>query len=545
MTRPLLEVKNLTTRFRTERGTVTAVDGVSFHVDPGETLAIVGESGSGKSVTALSVLRLIPNPPGRIESGEILFDGVDLTKLDDPGIRAVRGNKIAMIFQEPMSSLNPALTVGLQVAEPINVHRGTPWGKAYEAATELIGRVRIADAASRLNSYPHQYSGGMRQRVMIAMALACSPRLIIADEPTTALDVIVQAQVLDLLSRLVAEQDIGLIMISHDLSVLAATCKRIAVMYDGQIVEEGPSVEVMGSPKHEHTRALAAAIPTVGDPVSRFAPATSTPLPPEPEDRVPGGEPLLAAENLRVSFRDRTRKWIDAVAGVDLAIARDEIVALVGQSGSGKTTLARTLLGLQKPDSGVVRYAGKPVPAGGAGLKAYRRQVQLVLQDPTSALNPAHTVYEAVAEGPRIHKLADERAVVHRALEAAELRPAEKYADRLPHQLSGGQRQRVVIAGALALEPSVVVADEPVAPLDASVRGEILALLLRLRRELGLAALVITHDLGLAWNIADRVAVMYRGELVETGTVEQVLLDPHHAYTKSLLAALPEVARLA
>jgi peptide/nickel transport system ATP-binding protein len=240
-----------------------------------------------------------------------------------------------------------------------------------------------------------------------------------------------------------------------------------------------------------------------------------------------------------VSFRDRTGKRINAVAGVDLAVARDEIVALVGQSGSGKTTLARTLLGLQKPDSGVVRYAGKPVPHGGAGLKAYRRQVQLVLQDPTSALNPAHTVYEAVAEGPRIHKLADERAVVHRALEAAELRPAEKYADRLPHQLSGGQRQRVVIAGALALEPSVVVADEPVASLDASVRGEILGLLLRLRRELGLAALVITHDLGLAWNIADRVAVMYRGELVETGTVEQVLLDPQHEYTKSLLAALP------
>jgi peptide/nickel transport system ATP-binding protein len=373
---------------------------------------------------------------------------------------------------------------------------------------------------------------------MIAMALACSPRLIIADEPTTALDVIVQAQVLDLLSRLVAEQDIGLIMISHDLSVLAATCKRIAVMYDGQIVEEGPSAEVMGSPKHEHTRALAAAFPTVGDPVSRFAPATSNPLPPEPSERV-AGEPLLAAENLRVSFRDRTGKRINAVAGVDLTVARDEIVALVGQSGSGKTTLARTLLGLQKPDSGVVRYAGNPVPSGGAGLKAYRRQVQLVLQDPTSALNPAHTVYEAVAEGPRIHKLADERAVVHRALEAAELRPAEKYADRLPHQLSGGQRQRVVIAGALALEPSVVVADEPVASLDASVRGEILGLLLRLRRELGLAALVITHDLGLAWNIADRVAVMYRGELVETGTVEQVLLDPRHEYTKSLLAALP------
>ena len=245
MTRPLLEVKNLTTRFRTERGTVTAVDGVSFHVDPGETLAIVGESGSGKSVTALSVLRLIPNPPGRIESGEILFDGVDLLKLDDPGIRAVRGNKIAMIFQEPMSSLNPALTVGLQVAEPINVHRGTPWEKAYEAATELIGRVRIGDAASRLNSYPHQYSGGMRQRVMIAMALACAPRLIIADEPTTALDVTVQAQILDLLKEVTRETGSSLILITHDLGVVARYADRVAVMYGGRIVEVGAGARTL------------------------------------------------------------------------------------------------------------------------------------------------------------------------------------------------------------------------------------------------------------------------------------------------------------
>jgi peptide/nickel transport system ATP-binding protein len=296
----------------------------------------------------------------------------------------------------------------------------------------------------------------------------------------------------------------------------------------------------MASPRHAHSRALAAAFPTVGDPASRFAPATATPLPPEPEERAGADEPpLLAAENLHVSFRDRTGRRIHAVNGVDLDVARDEIVALVGQSGSGKTTLARTLLGLQKPDSGTIRYAGEPLAAGGTALRAYRRQVQLVLQDPASALNPAHTVYEAVAEGPRIHGLPDEGAVVRKALEAAELRPPEKYLDRLPHELSGGQRQRVVIAGALALGPSMLLADEPVASLDASVRGEILALLLRLRRELGLAALVITHDLGLAWNIADRVAVMYRGELVETGTVEQVLLDPRHDYTKSLLAALP------
>jgi oligopeptide transport system ATP-binding protein len=278
MTRPLLEVKNLTTRFRTERGTVTAVDGVSFHVDPGETLAIVGESGSGKSVTALSVLRLIPNPPGRIESGEILFDGVDLTKLDDPGIRAVRGNKIAMIFQEPMSSLNPALTVGLQVAEPINVHRGTPWAKAYEAAAELIGRVRIADAASRLNSYPHQYSGGMRQRVMIAMALACAPRLIIADEPTTALDVTVQAQILDLLRELKDELGSAMIFISHDLGVVAENVDRVAVLYAGRMVEEGPTHWLFEQPQHPYTIGLMGSIPRI-DTTSDWLPAIPGTLP--------------------------------------------------------------------------------------------------------------------------------------------------------------------------------------------------------------------------------------------------------------------------
>ncbi|MEU0531909.1 ABC transporter ATP-binding protein [Amycolatopsis tolypomycina] len=538
MTTPLLQLTDLNVTYAVGDKEVPAVRGVGLTLDPGGTLGVAGESGSGKSTVAMSVLRLLPRT-AKI-AGEILLDGEDVTTMKWGRLRAVRWAEASVVFQGAMHALNPVRRIGEQIAEPLRLH--PPSGKPLTdtqvnaRVAELLTQVDLPP--SRAGAYPHELSGGQKQRVMIAMALACSPRLIIADEPTTALDVIVQAQVLALLSRLVAEQGIGLIMISHDLSVLADTCERIAVMYDGQIVEEGPSAEVMGSPRHEHTRALAAAFPTVGDPVSRFAPATSTPLPPEPADRV-AGEPLLAAENLRVSFRDRTGKRIHAVAGVDLTVARDEIVALVGQSGSGKTTLARTLLGLQKPDSGVVRYAGNPVPTGGAGLKAYRRQVQLVLQDPTSALNPAHTVYEAVAEGPRIHQLADERAVVHRALEAAELRPAEKYADRLPHQLSGGQRQRVVIAGALALEPSVVVADEPVASLDASVRGEILALLLRLRRELGLAALVITHDLGLAWNIADRVAVMYRGELVETGTVEQVLLDPQHEYTKSLLAALP------
>ncbi|WP_432844626.1 nickel ABC transporter ATP-binding protein NikE [Amycolatopsis sp. CA-161197] len=536
----LLELKNLGVTYRTGGGEVPAVRGVGLRLEAGGTLGVAGESGSGKSTVAMSVLRLLPR--SATVTGEILLDGEDVTTMRWGRLRAVRWAEASVVFQGAMHALNPVRRIGEQIAEPLRLHPpetgalSEPQVKARVA--ELLEQVDLPPA--RAGAYPHELSGGQKQRVMIAMALACSPRLVIADEPTTALDVIVQAQVLALLSKLVAEQDIGLVMISHDLFVLAATCDRIAVMYDGQLVEERPSAELMADPHHEHSRALAAAFPTVGDPVSRFAPATSTPLPPEPEHRAgPGDTPLLEAENLHVSFRDRTGKRIHAVNGVDLAVRRDEIVALVGQSGSGKTTLARTLLGLQKADSGAIRHDGKPLPAGGAALRAYRRKVQLVLQDPTSALNPTHTVYEAVAEGPRIHGLPAERDTVLKALEAAELRPPEKFLDRLPHELSGGQRQRVVIAGALALEPAVLVADEPVASLDASVRGEILALLLRLRRELGLAGLVITHDLGLAWNIADRVAVMYRGELVETGTVEQVLLDPRHEYTRSLLAALP------
>ncbi|KAA9166293.1 ABC transporter ATP-binding protein [Amycolatopsis acidicola] len=534
---PLLELKNLGVTYRTGSGDIEAVRDVNLALAPGETLGLAGESGSGKSTVAMSVLRLLPKS-ARV-SGEILLEGEDVQEMKWGRLRAVRWAEASVVFQGAMHALNPVRKIGAQIAEPIRLHAEKPPGEAEVQARvgELLEQVDLP--VSRASAYPHELSGGQKQRVMIAMALACRPRLIIADEPTTALDVIVQAQVLDLMSRLVAEQELGLVMISHDLSVLAATCARIGVMYQGELVEHGPSAKLMAHPEHEHTRALAAAFPTVGDPVSRYSPATATPLPPEPE-RAPGEEVLLSAQDLRVTFRDRTGAKIYAVAGVDLEVRRDEIVALVGQSGSGKTTLARTLLGLQKPTSGAVRYAGEPVPSSGAGLKAYRRQVQLVLQDPTSALNPRHTVYEAVAEGPRIHGLpGDERQLVIEALEAAELRPAEHFLTRLPHELSGGQRQRVVIAGALALRPGVVVADEPVASLDASVRGEILALLLRLRRELGLAGLVITHDLGLAWNIADRVAVMYRGELVEVGTVEEVLLDPQHEYTRSLLAALP------
>ncbi|MGM1061962.1 nickel ABC transporter ATP-binding protein NikE [Saccharothrix sp. Mg75] len=511
----LLELRDLSVRYR--GADVDAVRSVTLSLAAGETLGLAGESGCGKSTVAMSVLRLLPRD-ARVD-GQVLLDGEDVRTMSWGRLRAVRWAAASVVFQGAMHALNPVHRVGDQIAEPMRLHgvRGS--------VASLLEQVELPARAAR--AYPHELSGGQKQRVMIAMALACEPRLVVADEPTTALDVVVQAQVLDVLKRLVSERGIGLVMISHDLSVLAATCDRLAVMRDGVVVEEGPAREVIHHPAHPHTRALAAAFPTVGDPASRHV---------TPSDAPPSSSPaLLRAEGVRVDYGRNT-----AVAGVDLEVRAGEVLALVGQSGSGKTTLARTLLGLQRPTAGRVVFDGRPLPRSSAGLRAYRRQVQLVLQDPTSALNPRHSVYEAVAEGLRIHGVdGDERERVAEALSQAELRPPERFFPSLPHQLSGGQRQRVVIAGALALGPRLLIADEPVASLDASVRGEILALLLRLRRDLDLGALVITHDLGLAWTIADRVAVMYRGEIVERGTVEEVLLAPRHDYTRTLLAAVP------
>jgi oligopeptide/dipeptide ABC transporter ATP-binding protein len=614
---PLLEVRDLAVTYRSGGQAVRAVRGVNFALQPGDTLGMAGESGCGKTTVALSLLRLLPASAEL--SGQILFKGDDIIGLGWQRLRAVRWAQASVVFQGAMSALNPVRSIGEQIGEPIILHEKVGRRVAEARAADLLDSVGVPSA--RRASYPHELSGGQRQRVMIAMALACQPDLIIADEPTTALDVIVQAQVLELLTGLVRERQISMIVISHDLSVLGETCDRLAIMYAGRVAEIGPSREVLGAPRHPYTGVLGRAFPRMGDPESRLAPAG---LPGEPPDlrgdiegcpfaprcpevveacltrdvelwsagehresacikvldsyaagpgadqATPAGtrqallhepagsppaepagngsrtdDPVLEAVGLRVVFPARRgRGPARAVDDVNLTIGRGEIVALIGESGCGKSTLARALVGLAPPTDGEVRYLSARLRNSGTALREHRRHVQLVLQDPAGALNPRQNVYDAVAEGPRLHGMrVGLTKRVHDALAKAGLRPPEHYVSRYPHELSGGQQQRVVIAGALALEPSVIVADEPVSSLDASVRGEILKLILHLRDHLSLGALIVSHDLGVAWNIADRVAVMYLGRIVEAGPVADVLLRPRHPYTQALLSVLPDASR--
>jgi peptide/nickel transport system ATP-binding protein len=524
----LLSVRDLRVSYQGKTGTVDAVRGVGLSLEPGQVLGLAGESGSGKTTVGLSLLRLLPGS-AKI-SGEIFFRGENLREVNWGRMRAVRWAGASVVFQGAMSALNPVRTIGDQIIEPIVLHSpATSRASARTQAAELLESVGVP--AARRASYPHELSGGQRQRVMIAMALACQPDLVIADEPTTALDVIVQAQILSLLAGLVRERRIGMIMISHDLSVLGAICDRLAVMYRGEIVEERPARELIAAPEHPYTKKLCAAFPSIGDPASRLAPASAP---------AGGGAPILEARGVRVTFPPRGgRGPARAVDDVSLSVAPGEILALIGESGCGKSTLCRTLVGLVKPDSGEIRYDGAPVKFSPRALKQHRRRAQLILQDPGGSLNPRQNIFDAVAEGPRLHGLRDNLTQrVRDALARAGLPEPDQYFGRYPHELSGGQQQRVLIAGALALEPKVLVADEPVSSLDASVRGEILRLILDLRAQLSLAAVIVSHDLGLAWNVADRVAVMYLGRVVESGTVEDVLLRPRHPYTQALVSVL-------
>jgi peptide/nickel transport system ATP-binding protein len=533
----LLSVRELDVDY----GDVRAVRGVSLTLEPGQVLGIAGESGSGKTTVGLSLLRLLP-ASARV-GGEILFRGENVREMSWGRLRAVRWAGASVVFQGAMSALNPVRTIGDQIIEPIVLHERVPRGAARARAAELLESVGVP--ASRRSSYPHELSGGQRQRVMIAMALACRPELVIADEPTTALDVIVQAQILALLADMVRSTQIGMIMISHDLSVLGATCDRLAVMYEGQIVEERPAAELLAAPEYPYTKKLCDAFPRIGDQSSRLAPAgapvSSRPAGADADaDAQAGSAPILEARGVRVTFPARYGHGAArAVDDVNLAVAPGEILALIGESGCGKSTLCRSLVGLVKPDAGEIRYDGAPLKFSPKALKRHRRNVQLVLQDPAGSLNPRQTVFDAVAEGPRLHGLRDDlTGRVRSALSRAGLRPPERFFGRYPHELSGGQQQRVLIAGALALDPAVLVADEPVSSLDASVRGEILKLILDLRSQLSLGAVIVSHDLGLAWNVADRVAVMYLGRVVESGPVEDVLLRPRHPYTRALVSVL-------
>ena len=596
----LLAVENLQVQFTTPRGTVCAVQGASWQVRPGEVLALVGESGCGKSVSALAVMRLLAQTAQ--VSGRILFDGRDLLALPDADMRKIRGRDIAMVFQDPMSSLNPVLNIGYQMAEPLRIHLGMTAEAARFRSIELLQRVGIPDAARRLDQYPHQFSGGMRQRVMIAIALACNPRLIIADEPTTALDVTIQAQILGLMQELSREFGIALVVITHNLGVVARYADRVNVMYAARMAEQASATDLFAQPLHPYTAGLLRSVPRLDRPRGarletisgappdlldpppgcRFAPRCAWRIDacvqklPELLEVVPQrwSACLRAAELLQQPVADSSSgntvgvtKTLDhaapllqvrglktyfeigaglpplrAVDDLSFDIFRGETLGLVGESGCGKTTVGRTLLRLEQATAGQILFDGSEVTqAAGEALQRYRRQVQVIFQDPYSSLNPRMTIGQIIAEPLLVYKLqADTAAAQARVRELLQQVGLFDYmAERYPHQLSGGQRQRVGIARALALEPSFIICDEPVSALDVSIQAQIINLLEDLQQKLGLTYLFIAHDLAVVRHIADRVMVMYLGKIMEIADRDALYAEPLHPYTQVLLAAVP------
>ncbi|MBC9176086.1 dipeptide ABC transporter ATP-binding protein [Roseomonas ludipueritiae] len=548
----LLRISGLTVRF----GDFTAVEGLDLTVAPGETVALVGESGSGKSVTSLAVTRLIDHAGGRIVSGQIKFQDRegrlrDLTAETPEAMRRLRGPEIAMIFQEPMTSLNPVLKVGEQITEAIRLHQGMDGAAALAEAKRLLEKVRIPEAARQLERYPFQMSGGMRQRVMIAMALSCRPRLLIADEPTTALDVTVQAQVLRLIRSLQQETGLGMIFITHDMGVVAEIADRVVVMRRGRKVEEGEVNRIFAAPSHPYTKRLLDAVPVLGSLAEQPLPVPF-PMPeapaPQPLDTVrPEAEPVLELRGLTTRF-DVRRGWLGKVAGrihaaeqVSFSIRPGETLAVVGESGCGKSTTGRSIIRLEQPQSGEIRFAGEDVTVLDRQKEArLRRGVQFIFQDPFASLDPRLTVGFSVAEPILTHNLLQGRAVQDRVAQLlTQVGLGPEHARRYPHELSGGQRQRVCIARALASEPRLIIADEAVAALDVSIRAQVVNLMMRLQQEMGLAYLFISHDMAVVERISHRVAVMYLGQVVEIGPRQAVMNDPQHPYTKRLLAAVP------
>ena len=599
---PVLAVEGLAVEFSTAAGTVRAVDGVSWSVGAGETLALVGESGCGKSVTALSIMRLLARPAGRITGGRVLFGGRDLLALPEGEMRAIRGRDIAMIFQEPMTSLNPVLTIGAQLAEPLTIHLGMNEAEARARSIELLGMVGISDAERRLGQYPHQFSGGMRQRVMIAIGLACNPKVIIADEPTTALDVTIQAQILELMKDLSRRLGITLVLITHNLGIVARYADTLAVMYAGRVVEDGPAEQVFRAPRHPYTTGLLRAVPRLDQPRRqaletieglppnllhppagcRFAPRCAARIPvcdrdpplrpmgpgrrvachraeamPDampaapareaPRRPEPDGARLLQVRGLTKHFTVPARGLLGgkavvrAAEDVSFSVGRGETLGLVGESGCGKTTVGRLVLRLEEPTHGEILFGGQDIAsASEREMRALRTRIQVIFQDPYSSLNPRMTIADSICE-PLIHRLRMGRAAARERC-AALLRqvglPAEM-AGRYPHQMSGGQRQRVGIARALAMEPEFIVCDEAVSALDVSVQGQIINLLAELQAELGLSYLFIAHDLAVVRHLSQRIVVMYLGRVMETAERDALYGAPLHPYTRALLDAAP------
>ncbi|WP_175211351.1 dipeptide ABC transporter ATP-binding protein [Achromobacter anxifer] len=563
----VVQVNDLTVQFKTPERTVEAVRKVSFHVDRGETLAIVGESGSGKSVTSLALMRLVEYGGGRIVNGGMLLrrrngEVLDLLNAPDATLQRVRGADVAMIFQEPMTSLNPSFTAGNQIAEALQLHQGLDAAAARAETLRMLERVRIPEARAILDRYPHQLSGGMRQRVMIAMALSCKPQLLIADEPTTALDVTIQAQILQLIRQLQEEMDMGVIFITHDMGVVAEVADRVLVMYRGDKVEEGSSDEVFARPQHAYTRALLSAVPRLGamhgtdepapfpllrvDEAAKRSQAAVAPVAAPSTVRRENG-PVLKVRDLTTSFDitggilGRVQKRVHAVEKVSFDLYPGETLSLVGESGCGKTTTGRSLLQLVKSQAGSIEFDGKNIGAlRGSAMQTLRQHIQFIFQDPFASLDPRMTVGYSIMEPLLIHGVARGKAAQDRVrwlMDKCGLLP--EMIDRYPHEFSGGQRQRICIARALALNPKVVIADESVSALDVSIQAQIVNLLLDLQRELGVSFLFISHDMAVVERVSHRVAVMYLGQIVEIGPRRAIFENPQHPYTKKLMAAVP------
>ncbi|QGH59777.1 dipeptide ABC transporter ATP-binding protein [Serratia proteamaculans] len=553
----VLSVRDLSIQFHQQGDTLDAVRNLSFDVDRGETLAIVGESGSGKSVTSLALMRLVEQGGGNIVSGTMPFrrrngEVLDLARAHQGTLRRVRGADMAMIFQEPMTSLNPVFPVGEQIAESLRLHQAMDHRAAKQAALQMLDLVRIPEAKDVLNRYPHQLSGGMRQRVMIAMALSCKPALLIADEPTTALDVTIQAQILQLIRVLQQEMQMGVIFITHDMGVVAEIADRVLVMRQGERVEQGSVRELFAAPQQPYTQALLAAVPKLGSMATQDFPA-KFPLPNGadnggPQDTVPPGvAPILRVENLvtrfdlRSGILNRVTRRVHAVENVSFDLYPGETLGLVGESGCGKSTTGRSLLKLVDSQRGTITFDGRQInQLKGPALQHLRRDIQFIFQDPYASLDPRLTVGFSIMEPLLVHNVARGKAAQERVdwlLERVGLKP--EHARRYPHEFSGGQRQRICIARALALNPKVVIADESVSALDVSIQAQIVNLLLDLQREFGIAFLFISHDMAVVERISHRVAVMYLGQIVEIGPRRAVFDNPQHAYTRKLMAAVP------